>query len=165
MSDHVGNSIFDPALLDSDEDLRKLFVEQMRGFAKTIEDSPTGPMIISMLTPYLAMIGATNLISKLDSNSLVEMLNEAADTAESSEEDSSGVMFGYYTSGQLTIVAFDFLKGTVANMTKPLASETDTLAGELFLGVSIRKEITQAAEELNMSPLWRATSVLCGVDV
>lgn len=164
MSDSVGKPILDPSLfgIDPNANFRDMFVDQMRDFAETIENSPSGPLVTMMLVPYLSMFGADSLVERLDSEALIDILHEAADTAESSE-DTVGVIFGYHSGNQFTMIAFNFTEGTVAKREATLGAPGDTVGEQLFFETAIRKELASAADELNMAPLTNSTLTLCGV--
>lgn len=166
MSDTAGKPFMDPGMfnLDPNADLRQMFIDQMRDFADTIESSPSGSMVLMMLIPYLSMFGAQDMVSNIKaSKDLVEILRDAADLVEEADDDRVGVVFGYHSSGQLHMISFNFVEGTVGSTSKPLADADDSLAGKIFFENSIKKEMIAAGLELDMVPLVRSTLILSGV--
>lgn len=165
MDDFAGKPFIAPEMtgINPREHFRSMFIDQMRMFAKTIDEHPSGQMIIAMLTPYLSMFGAANLIENISSsNSLVDILNDAADVVEKSDDSSSGVVFGFHSSESLSLIAFNFENGSAGSKKIPMKKDS-TLAGQMFFEESVKRELSSAAKELNMTQLVKTTMTLCGV--
>lgn len=165
MSDSVGNPIFSKYFSGSSDDMRDMFVSQMKNLSDTIKNSSSSPLIISMLAPYLSMMGANSLIKRLNSDSIVSILDEAADCADKCKDGQSGVIVAYLTNSKMGLFAFDFKDGTAKNMDKDMSLSGDSLGEEIFISISIKKELENAAKELNMIPLLKSSSILCGVTI
>lgn len=168
MSDTAGKPFMDPTMLgiDPNVNLRAMFIDQMRDFAETIESSPSGPMVLMMLIPYLSMFGVQDLVKHVkDSDALVRILRDAADTVEEADDDATGVIIGYHSKGQLSLIAFNFTEGSVGTIQKPLSDPDPSPAGMIFFEEAIKKALIAAGIEQGMVPLVTSTLLLCGVSV
>ncbi len=158
MQDSVGSALY--ANL-SEEQLRKLFIQQMSTFAQTISDAENPDSLIGFIAPYLSMAGLDPIISRLNAATIHDGLIEAAEQAEKDSE-ASGVIFGYLIGNNFSMLAFSFKDGSISRKEVEVElSSHDSVAEDLFFELLLNQKLIDAAEALNMSPLLNLTAALC----
>lgn len=160
MSDYVGNPFF-TLNGNEGEDLRLLFIAKMSEFADTIEASPDGEMVVSMLAPFLSGSGVEEIIPLLSASVLVSSLREASSVAEN-DEHAEGIVFSYYANNTLNVIMFNY-EGKMAMKPHPFVKAGDTLGEQLFFEAFVNNALAEAAEEFNCQPLYQSSKVLSGV--
>lgn len=145
--DSVGGYVF-----SSPDQLKDLFIAQMRNFANTITEHENPESIMLFAAPYLSMAGMQDIIGRLSATVLANGLNEAAHAVEIAREK-SGVLFGYAIDETLYIVAFDLMTGSVSRNESSIADLHTNIAAKTFREVLIMSSLDEAAKQLDMIPL------------